>query len=292
MPGDVCPKHGIRCHLSGKNATYSYQDVRRNIIASPDLFANRIVGHPFKYESHRLGSENSEDALTWNVFRSLQEAGQLAEVARWITGQDIDTEPYLFLWGIQITDNSFRPWDLLIEARERFETNLPVTRPLTEPDIGLFLPGHYLVLIEAKYTSPNTYYTDGPRRDERSLTKQELLSLYLDPALRILNVEAAREVERVYYQLWRNTVFAEWMSREARDDTRAYHASLTRATTESEACSMFRQVIRPEFQDRFTQVNWEDIFHLVDDNGKSGRVKRYLSTKTASLERGLFMHRQ
>ena len=34
-----------------------------------------LVGHPFKYESHRFGQEKSEDALTWNVFRSLQEAG-------------------------------------------------------------------------------------------------------------------------------------------------------------------------------------------------------------------------
>ena len=41
------------------------------------MFAERIVGHPFKYESHRLGAENSEDALSRNVFRSLQEAGCL-----------------------------------------------------------------------------------------------------------------------------------------------------------------------------------------------------------------------
>ena len=46
--GDFCPVHGIRCHYSSNSATYGYRDVRRNIIASPDLFAVRIVGHPFK----------------------------------------------------------------------------------------------------------------------------------------------------------------------------------------------------------------------------------------------------
>src|SRR5947209_1732531 len=67
--GEVCPVHGIRCHHSTNGATYSYADVRRNIIVAADLFATRIVGNPHKYETNRLGHENSEDALTWNVFR-------------------------------------------------------------------------------------------------------------------------------------------------------------------------------------------------------------------------------
>jgi ribonuclease Z len=53
--GEACPIHGIRCHFSYSGATYSYADVRGNIIASPNLLATRIIGHPFKYESHRLG---------------------------------------------------------------------------------------------------------------------------------------------------------------------------------------------------------------------------------------------
>ena len=62
--------------------TYSYADMRHNAIASPHLLATRIVGHPFKFESHRLGLERSEDMLSWNVFRSLQEAGCLRMLAQ------------------------------------------------------------------------------------------------------------------------------------------------------------------------------------------------------------------
>ncbi len=43
--GELCPEHGIYCHHSRYGSTYSYADVRRNIIASPELFAERIVGH-------------------------------------------------------------------------------------------------------------------------------------------------------------------------------------------------------------------------------------------------------
>ena len=63
FPGDVCPDHGIRCHYSSNRPTYSYLQPRRNIIASADMFTQQIVRHPFKFESHRLGSERSEDAL-------------------------------------------------------------------------------------------------------------------------------------------------------------------------------------------------------------------------------------
>ena len=101
--------------------------------------------------------------LTWNVFRTLQECGLLHTVAGWITGLEIQEEPP-YLWGLSISDDAFQPWDLLLAARERFESNLPVKRPPTEPDIALYLPGYYLILIEAKFTSSNPFYVDGPPR--------------------------------------------------------------------------------------------------------------------------------
>ena len=99
--------------------------MRRNIIASSELFAERIIGHPFKYECHQIGAENSEDTLSWNVFRSLQEAGRLAEVAKLMVAEVHAEEPHLYLWGIRVDDDSFEPWDLLIAARQRFESHLP-----------------------------------------------------------------------------------------------------------------------------------------------------------------------
>lgn len=284
--GEICPVHGIRCHCSASTGpTYTYPDVRRNVIVSHTKFAGQIVGHPFKYESHRLGSENSEDALTWNVFRSLQKAGCLNEVARWITGQEA-AEPYLFLWGICLSEGSFRPWDLLIQARDRYEGNLPVVRPLTQPDIALYLPGRYLILIEAKFTSPNPFYAEGPRRDAQSLTKSELLDIYQDPGQEILDIEKARTEGLVFYQLWRNTVFADWMARAAGKGTKAYHANLTRAGKETDSCARFRKLVRPQYADRFTHIAWEDLCHLCTaDRPGLSRLHRYLETKTTGLRR-------
>ena len=285
FPGDVCPDHGIRCHYSSNQPTYSYLQPRRNIIASADLFTQRIVRHPFKFESHRLGSERSEDALSWNVFRSLQEARLLSKVAEMLTGIASDHEPTLYLWGICVSDDSCDPWHLLIAARERFESSLPVERPLTEPDIALHLPGKYLILIEAKFTSSNTHYEDGPRQSSSSLTKQELVSIYQDAALRIVNVQAAETASRVYYQLWRNTVFAEWMAKLDHPQTEAFHVNLVRDGADVESAFEFRRMINEPYQNRFQRLTWEKLYSLCSHETELSRLKRYFESKTAGLQR-------
>jgi len=255
--------------------------VRRNIIASPELFAQRIVGHPFKYESDRLGGENSEDALSWNVFRSLQEAGKLSEVVSLMTGMVHAEHPRLYLWGIRVDDDSFEPWDLLIAARERFESRLPVKRPLTEPDIGLHLPGKYLVLIEAKFTSPNPVYTRGPRKDARSLTLDELLDIYWDSSLQILDPAKARGSHAIHYQLWRNTVFAEWMASRDSTQTVAAHVSLVREAGVTDDARAFSALLTDTKSSHFRQVTWEIILAKIEDN--LPQLGSYLANKTCHL---------
>ena len=287
--GDTCPDHGIRCHAS-TDCTYSYTDPRRNFIIDAELAGERVLGHPSKFESHRFGLENSEDALTWNVFRSFQRAYVLHRVAQQITGLPRSDEPKLFLWGISVSDNMFQPWDLLRRARERFETNLPLKRPLTEPDIALWLPGVYLILIEAKFISPNPVYTDGRRTNATSLTKQELLDIYQDRELSILDQDQARRRPRVHYQLWRNMVFAEWMARADAQTTRAYHANLTRRGHEAESCREFHGLVRPEFADRFAHVSWEELDALAAGTAELARLRKYLRTKTARLRQAFALN--
>jgi hypothetical protein len=283
--GEVCPDHGIRCHCSSYGATYSYADVRGNIIASPDLLATRIVHHPFKYESHRLGLERSEDAVSWNVFRSLQEAGCLGRFARAITGDSSTVEPFLYLWGICLNDDAFDPMELLISARNRFESNLPVERPLTEPDIVIHLPGRYLILIEAKFTSPNTTYERGPRKDAQSLTLDELLEIYHDANLQILDYSRARVASQVHYQLWRNMTFSEWMAREDHPRTKAFHVNLVRQGFEKASAAAFHSLVNPNFKERFRRLTWENIYRFFAGNPALETMRRYLETKTAGLVR-------
>ncbi len=287
--GEPCPDHGIRCHFSSSGATYSYADIRGNAIVAPEVLAKRIIGHPFKFESHRLGYERSEDMVSWNVFRSIQEAGCLATLARAITGDATPVEPFLFLWGICLTDDAFDPWTLLQAARRRFESDLPVERPLTEPDIMLWLPGRYLILIEAKFTSPNMTYQRGARKNSQSLTLDELLDIYHDPTLRILDHAQACSASQVHYQLWRNMVFSEWMAREDHPSTKAYHVNLVRRGYEKASTAQFNGLVKPEFKNRFRRITWEQIHHLYANEPRLATLCRYLETKTAGLVRAFHL---
>lgn len=279
--GETCPKHGIRCHKSG---TYSYEAPSRNVIVDPKLFGQRIVGHPDKYESDRLGNENSEDTLSWNVFRSLQEAGCLSRlVAESFRIADAE-EPDLYLWGIRI-DEELDKWELLAKAQERFESDLPVDRPQTEPDIALHLPGKYLLLIEAKFTSANPCYVDGPRKGPYSLTLQELRDIYRDDSLELLDYAKARTRHRIHYQLWRNMVFAEWMAKEDGETTKAYHINLVREGYDAESALEFHELLNDDFKDRFLQVTWEEIYRWASCHaGKHERLCTYMEQKTAGLK--------
>ena len=280
--GQVCSTHGIRVHTSG---TFTYRDPSRNFIVDPTL-VRRIIRSPDKFESGRLGYERSEDAVTLNVFRSFQEAKCLNEIARLITGLEVTDEPDLYLWGLNLTNDSLGVFPLLQAARDRFERRLPVARPATEPDSCLFCDGHYLILIEAKLCSPNTFYFDGPRRDAQSLTKDELLTNYHDPAVcQILDIEKAKESEAVAYQMWRNTVFSEWMAHHAKPGTKAFFCNLVRAGCELDSFEHFHGLVRPQFANRVSRIRWEDLFLLASIHGdRLLRLREYMATKTCNLQ--------
>ena len=223
--------------------------------------------------------------MTWNVFRSLQEAQCLRDVLRLITGLDIQNEPLLYLWGLSLSDDKLQPWDLLLEARQRFESRLPVKRPATEPDIGLLARGQALALIECKLASPNTFYAEGPRRDHQSLTKHELIEIYQDPCCRIIDREKAQAADRIYYQLYRNMQFAEYMAHRAGPGTLAFHANLVRAGYEHESTAQFRTMIRPDFADRFSRITWEQLYTLAGLRWRRlSRLLEYMAAKTLNLQ--------
>lgn len=279
--GDACPHHHIRCHVSGKNGTYSYRDHRRNLIVAKETFQEQIIGHPFKYETHRFGYERSEDALSWNVFRSLYEQKKLAHAAAELTGEVHPDEPEMYLWGISMSD--FQAWPLLEAARKTFESCLPVDRPLTEPDIALHLPGKYLILIEAKFTSANTFYESGPRKDARSLTKEELLAIYQFEGARSINLKAAECANRIPQQLWRNMVFAEKMASQDSISTNAYHINLVREEAEKYIENEFRALLSRDYQTRFRRATWESFVHATCIAPNQLDLRYYFHNKTAGL---------
>lgn len=278
--GDECPEHGIIIHGN----TYKYADPVRNIIVEQNYFRDHILNHRFKFDRSRFGHEVSEDAVTFNVLMSFRQAGLLHRIVQLATGLLIPTEPRLYLWGLHI-NSGVEPWELLQLARDRFESDLPVKRPLTEPDIALWLPETYLILIEAKFTSSNSTFSRDTKTKLFDLTIDQVVNIYSDDGLRMLDEVTAGKRKVLHHQLWRNAVLGEWMATQDSAATKAYLVNLVREGHEDETCEEFVTLINPDYQDRFEQITWEQVYAIAEDHRDNlGDLCRYLEYKTAYLK--------
>lgn len=279
-PSSVCPTHGIRCHSSEWGDTYSFANPRRNILVDSELYDLRVVSGSMKQAKSYFGLENSEDDLTWNVFRSLQKERQLARFANTFFGVGTHDEPDLYLWGIRLTDDSFIPWDLLNAARNSFESRMPPDRKRTEPDVALLLPGRYLILIEAKFRSENSVCS-GPKA-------QYTVCRY--PCINFAeNVLPEQDCE-VAVQLWRNMAFVEWMSLADSKVTRPFLANLVPDCFETGSFQGFHKLIRESYKHYVKRITWEQVYEHLDDSSEAiRRLRAYMVNKTAYLRKAFWI---
>ncbi len=187
----------------------------RNIQVRPDLAKGFVEGKTGKVESGRLGYEMSEDALSWNVFVGLMEAGALARAVRHLCGTALSREPDLYLWGFEIDDRESPPKTFapLKAVRDLLEQG--IRKFVTEPDIMLVVPGEFLVCIEAKFGSGNPLaHSSEAAVGEKPKDVNGLVARYLP-----LDAEAARSAivrpeikDPLHGQLFRNVVFAAEMA--------------------------------------------------------------------------------
>jgi hypothetical protein len=231
-PLPYCETHGIRLHgLRHKGRqTFAYCDQDnvearlRNFCFEKDFVRKWILTSQHKAETHRLGFEHSEDAVTWNVFVSLLRAGRLSKVMSWLAGREISGTPELYLWGchINLDQTVYEPYNLLKQARAKIEPD--ITRFLTEPDIMLVVPGKFLMCIEAKFTSGNTLAIDNSmmKDGEKPKSKVGLLNRYLFQNHYWVNgfkyIDPEKIGKKFHSQLFRNIVFAAGMAEKFNGD--------------------------------------------------------------------------
>ena len=288
-PGDVCPVHHIRCHVSG-TYTYRKEEAWRNVVANRSLF-EQLNSHPFKWES-RTHYESSEDAMSASVLLSFKEAGLLHLIVHWITGQAVDEKDVeLFMWGISV--DSLQPLDLLIAARNRFERGLPQGRPASEPDIMLRVRGKLFLILEAKFGSHNSFVIPGEgRKSPISLTHDEVLNRYNDLSLKMLDRAKGKDAP-VPQQLWRYAVLGEWMTTLGDPEATFYLVNLVRKGHEVQSQDTFRDLIHEPCRERFQVLTWEDLYTLSSfERKKLARLRCYLENKTLKLRQAFDLGRK
>jgi hypothetical protein len=300
-----CPKHGLKIHKK----TFAYyngdekEDKRnaclRNMLPPLRKFAgDYVLGNSSKAESFRLGHENSEDALTYNVFGWLHYHGHLHHIYKWLTGETVASDQLqLFLWGLKINfaaKESEKSWSLLDRVRNDLEKGIHSF--LTEPDILLLSPTR-LVCIEAKFSSGNPLCVDGKDKDgEKPKSRAKLIERYIEknklwpqPTLTAQDVGG-----KVHSQLLRMFVFTSTMAQlhDPKPDWQV--VNLVGKTQWSKHGAPDKE---HDFQDptssvpqkvasRFKFTSWEELYRkVIAGNRGLQELASYMQNKTANLEK-------
>jgi len=291
-----CAVHGIRLHSNTFvywNGEHHKSESRlRNFRIRPDLAGEIALESVEKAESYRLGYEMSEDALTWNVFVGLAEAGKLRQTAQFLTGRDIAAEPRLYLWGEFVDVNSrergrFQPLDAV---RKRLEKD--INKFQTEPDVMLVLDRRLVICIEAKFSSGNPLAHAGKvKAGQKPVDRAGLLRRYLDQA----GPETKRIIDRdsignmFHSQLFRNVVFASEMANGC--DWHVVNLVSTTQWKRSRSSELYayvnpelyvRSYLHRDHKDCFSFRTWEELYGaLIKHDTALGLLDTYLHSKSA-----------
>jgi hypothetical protein len=269
-----CADHGIRLH----SGTFVYwnglgtQDSSRlrNFIVRQDLVKEIALEAGAKAESHRLGYEMSEDALSWNMFVSLAEVGKLKDAAHFLTGRSVATEPDLYLWGkrIDVRGHERGRFEPLWNVRQLLERNIHTFN--TEPDIMLVVEGEIVICIEAKFGSGNSLAYDGEvKESEKPTSRAALIERYLGKSTKASTraaIQSEKMGPRLHSQLFRNLVFAaematkEWHVVNLVSLTQHKHGKDNPRSSFADPKSDVLSYLSAESQSCFTYRTWEDLY--------------------------------
>lgn len=301
-PALFCPKHGIRLHSdtfvywNGADKEARKTASLRSFQVRPDLAARIAMNSKHKAETHRLGFEMSEDALSWNVFVALAEARKLSDVVTFLTGYNVDEEPSLYLWGqlIDLTGAKHEGFAPLDRVRTMLEND--IGRFNTEPDIMLVVDTKLIVCIEAKFGSGNPVaYESTVQSGDKPTGRYELFSRYLDGAGETTQgIIDRQQIDEVFNsQLFRNVVFAsemavgaDWHVANLASKTQWSSDKKSKHSSYDDPATRVQRYLREDVRDRFTFRTWEDLYNsVIKPEPKLKELDEYMHSKSAHFRR-------
>jgi len=196
-----------------------------------------------------MARENSEDALTWNVFRFLDRQNLLTEFLSKISNKLIN-KAELILWSYSPTENS--GWSFLNEARDEFGE--PKNRG-SEPDI-IIVTDKVLYFIEAKFTSTNKTKPSNPtqRKKYESGGNGLFNKIFKTDFETIANTD-----ER--YELMRFWILGNWIANKIGIEFEFY--GLVLHSKEPDLKAEFGKHIIRTPKSEFSRLTWEAIFNFI-----------------------------
>ena len=263
-----CPKHNIYISPS----TFEYQSELDNLLwkdrVDLDLF-ERIK--EVKRES-RIARDNSEDAVTWNIFRFLERNNLVESILNSIIDSTLKSSEVIY-WSYSQIEND--GWSELNKAREEFGEEI---KRSSEPDV-IIKTNNTLLFIEAKLTAGNETIPS----DTSNSKKYETGGNNWFSEVFKSNYETVAITEKKY-ELMRFWLLGTWMAKQQD----FYLVNLVLSEREKDIEAIFRRHIYENQRRKFIRISWEDIHHKIPSSDLSGMDKdtmiKYFKNKTIGYD--------
>jgi len=265
-----CPDHNIYISPS----TFEYQSELDNLLwkdqADLDLF--KMI-KTVKRES-RIARDNSEDAVTWNVFRFLERNNLVERTLSPIIGVPQKSSEVIY-WSYNQKENS--SWSELNKARKEFGEEI---KRGSEPDI-IIKTDNTLLFIEAKLTAGNE--TDPS--DKSSSKKYEnggdnLFSKVFKSNYKTIAIDEKK------YELMRFWLLGTWIAKQ--QDLDFYLVNLVLSEREKDIETIFKRHLYKNQRMKFIRITWEDIYQQILNSGSPGieedMMIKYFRNKTIGYD--------
>lgn len=266
-PQFQCPIHGIYISPS----TFEYQNETDNFLwrDQEDIALLREIG-AVKRES-RMARDNSEDALTWNVFRYLEKTNQVDQSLSSLTDASV-IAPQLMYWSY--SQDSQGVWPILARARKEFGEHPSRS---SEPDL-IVISESALFFIEAKLTATNKTTPSRPNYAKKYLTGG---SSWFQRVFRSDYDTLA--IQERKYELTRFWLLGSWIA-ETLLDVDFYLVNLVLEEREENIEQRFKPHLRLNNRRFFLRWTWESIYQIVSRNTTIAQAKdlftSYFENKT------------
>lgn len=243
-----CPEHNI--YISP--TTFEYQSEADNILwkEKDDLnLLNQIKA--VKRES-RFARDNSEDAVTWNVFRFLERNDLIDSILSSIINFPLKSSELIY-WSYSQKENS--SWSELNKAREEFGEEI---KRSSEPDV-IIKTDNTLLFIEAKLTAGNETIPSVMSNSKRYETGGDnWFSKVFKSDYKTVAIVKKK------YELLRFWLLGTWVAKQ--QDLDFYLVNLVLSERGKDIEAIFKRHLYENQRRKFIRITWEDIYHQISNS--------------------------
>lgn len=266
-----CPVHKIYISPS----TFEYENEKDNLLwkDKTDIELLKRIGK-VKRESRML-RDNSEDALTWNVFRFLERNNLVSSVIGELAVSPVEN-PEVIYWSYKQKEDI--AWCELDRARQEFGEKLERG---SEPDI-IIKASNTLFFIEAKLTAGNeTVPSDRSDFKQYETGGGKWFSKVFKSDYKTVAIDDMK------YELLRFWLLGTWMAKQMSLNFCLVNLVLSEKEKDIEA--IFKKHICEKQGMRFIRIGWEEIYRQILNSGLSeidkDTILRYFRNKTTGYDK-------